>query len=97
MPKSIGYYYFITNLLNFVMESYISGNTTKYQVIEKFKMGDPFCNDPRCKRNRNEEKHEAHNGRIILKEMTAERSFDTTDVYPYYNDTRCQTKRGGKT
>lgn len=108
------------------MECYISRNTKKYQVIEKFKMGDPYCNDPRCQRNRNGERHrvhvisdkptsvyfgenycndprcernrngerhEAHNERIILKDATAERSFDTTGVYPYCNDPRCQTIR----
>jgi hypothetical protein len=108
------------------MEYYISRNTKKYQVIEKFKMGDPYCNDPRCQRNRNGERHkahviseklaniyfgenycndprcqrnrngerhEAHNEKIILKETTAERSFDTTGVYPFCNDPRCQTNR----
>jgi hypothetical protein len=40
------------------------------------------------------ERHEAHNERIILKETTTERFFDTTEVYPYCNDPRCQTNRG---
>ena len=111
------------------MECYISRNTKKYQVIEKFKMGDPYCNDPRCQRNRNGERHkvhviseklaniyfgenycnnprcqrnrngerhEAHNEGLILKESTAERFFDTTEVYSYCNDSRCQTNRAGE-
>ena len=96
MPQSIGYCYFITYLLIFVMGCYISRNTKKYQVIEKFKMGDPYCNDPRCQRNRNGDRHEAHNESIILKETTTERSFDNTEVYPYFNDLRCHTDRGGE-
>jgi hypothetical protein len=77
------------------MECYVSTNTKKYQVIEKFKMGESYCNDPRCQRNRNGERHESHNERIIQNETTVERLFGTTETYPYCNDPRCQTNRGG--
>jgi predicted secreted Zn-dependent protease len=64
------------------MECYISRNTKKYQVIEKFKMGDPYCNDPRCQRNRNEERHKAH----AISEKLANIYFSEN----YCNDPRCQ-------
>ena len=59
-------------------------------------MGDPYCNDPRCQRNRNGERQEAHNESVILKETIAERSFDTIEEFPYCNEARCQTNRGGE-
>lgn len=58
--------------------------------------GENYCNDPRCQRNRNGERHEAHNERIIQNETTVERSFGTTETYPYCNDSKCQVNRGGE-
>jgi hypothetical protein len=84
----IGYYYFVTYLLIFVMEYYISRNTKKYQVIEKFKMGDPYCNDPRCQRNQNGERHKAH----VISEKLANIYFGEN----YCNDPRCQRNRNGE-
>ena len=70
------------------MECYISRNTKKYQVIEKFKMGDPYCNDPRCQRNRNGERHKAH----VISEKLGKIYFGEN----YCNDPRCQRNRNGE-
>jgi hypothetical protein len=75
-------------LLIFVTEWYVSRNTKKYQVIEKFKMGEPYCNDPRCQRNRNGERHRAH----VISEKLANIYFGEN----YCNDPRCQRNRNGE-
>jgi hypothetical protein len=69
------------------MEWYVSRNTKKYQVIEKFKMGEPYCNDPRCQKNRNGERHKAH----VISEKLANIYFGEN----YCNDPRCQRNRNG--
>jgi hypothetical protein len=48
----------------------ISRNTKKHPIVDKFKMGEPYCDDPRCQRNRNGERHKIHftneNGASLL-------------------------------
>ncbi len=70
------------------MECYVSRNTKKYQVIVNFRMGEPYCNDPRCQRNRNGERHKAH----VISEKLANIYFGEN----YCNDPRCQRNRNGE-
>ena len=58
--------------------------------------GENYCNDPRCQRNRNGQKHEAHAESIVSNEKIVNERFDTTDEYTYCNDPRCQTNRDGE-
>ena len=51
-------------------------------------MGEPYCNDPRCHRNRNGERHRAH---VIFEKLN--------NIYfgeNYCNDPRCQRNRSGE-
>ena len=66
-----------------------SRNTKKHQVNEKLKMGEPYCNDPRCQRNRNGERHKAH----VMSEKLANIYFGQN----YCNDPRGQRNRDGET
>ena len=50
-------------------------------------MGDPYCNDPRCRRNRNGERHKAH----VISEKLANIYFGEN----YCNDPKCQRNRNG--
>jgi len=59
-------------------------------------LGQNYCNDPRCQRNRNGQKHEAHTESIISNVPVVDKRFDTTDEYTYCNDPRCQTNRDGE-
>lgn len=59
-------------------------------------LGENYCNDPRCQRNRNGQKHEAHTESIISNETVVDKRFDTADEYTYCNDPRCQTNRDGE-
>lgn len=51
-------------------------------------MGEPYCNDPRCQRNRNGERHKVH---VIGEEQT-----NTYLGQNYCNDPRCQRNRNGQ-
>jgi hypothetical protein len=59
-------------------------------------LGENYCNDPRCQRNRNGQKHEAHTESIISNLTVVDKRFDTTDEYTYCNDSRCQINRDGE-
>lgn len=58
--------------------------------------GENYCNDPRCSRNREGQKHEAHSESYITNELIIDKRFDTTNEYTYCNDPRCQTNRNGE-
>ena len=51
-------------------------------------MGEPYCNDPRCQRNRSGERHKVH---VIGEEQT-----NTYLGQDYCNDPRCQRNRNGQ-
>lgn len=51
-------------------------------------MGEPYCNDPRCQRNRSGERHKVH---VIGEEQT-----NTYLGQNYCNDPRCQRNRNGQ-
>jgi hypothetical protein len=58
-------------------------------------MGEDFCNDPRCQKNRNGERHKGH-GELPHKE---ERTIDNVDTYTgqnYCTDPRFQRNRNGE-
>ena len=59
-------------------------------------LGQNYCNDPRCQRNRSGQKHEAHTESIISNVTVVDKRFDTTDEYTYCNDPRCKTNRHGE-
>ena len=40
-------------------------------------LGENYCNDPRCPRNREGQKHEAHIDSNISNEMIVDKRFDT--------------------
>lgn len=65
----------------------ISRNTKKHPIVDKFKMGEPYCDDPRCQRNRNGERHKIHftneNGGVFVGQN-------------YCNDPRCKRNRYGE-
>ena len=50
-------------------------------------MGEPYCNDPRCQRNRSGERHKAH---VIGEQATAYHGEN------YCNDPRCARNRNGQ-
>lgn len=51
-------------------------------------MGEPYCNDPRCQRNRSGERHKVH--------MIGEEQANTYLGENYCNDPRCQRNRNGQ-
>jgi hypothetical protein len=51
-------------------------------------MGETYCNDPRCQRNRNGERHKAH--------ITGEKLASHYVGENYCNDPRCQRNRDGE-
>lgn len=51
-------------------------------------MGEPYCNDPRCQRNRSGERHKVH--------VIAEEQANTYLGENYCNDPRCQRNRNGQ-
>jgi hypothetical protein len=51
-------------------------------------MGEPYCNDPRCQRNRSGERHKAH---VIGKEQATAYHGEN-----YCNDPRCARNRNGQ-
>ena len=59
-------------------------------------LGENYCNDPRCPRNRDGQKHEAHIDSNISNETIVDKKFDTINEYTYCNDPRCQTNRDGE-
>jgi hypothetical protein len=66
----------------------ISRNAKKDPIIDKFRMGEPYCNDPRCKRNRNGERHKAH--------LRNEKQVSIYVGKNYCNDPRCKRNRNGE-
>jgi hypothetical protein len=66
----------------------ISRNAKKDPIIDKFRMGEPYCNDPRCQRNRNGERHKAH--------LTNEKQVSIYVGKNYCNDPRCKRNRNGE-
>ncbi|HVE38089.1 MAG TPA: hypothetical protein VNA18_07850 [Nitrososphaeraceae archaeon] len=51
-------------------------------------MGEPYCNDPRCQRNRSGERHKVH--------VVGEEQANTYLGENYCNDPRCQRNRNGQ-
>lgn len=51
-------------------------------------MGEPYCNDPRCQRNRSGERHKVH--------VIGEEQANTYLGENYCNDPRCQRNRNGQ-
>ena len=51
-------------------------------------MGEPYCNDPRCQRNRNGERHKVH--------LTNENQASIFIGENYCNDPRCRKNRNGE-
>ncbi|MDW0321949.1 MAG: hypothetical protein QN632_00625, partial [Nitrososphaeraceae archaeon] len=51
-------------------------------------MGEPYCNDPRCQRNRNGERHKVH--------LTKENQASIFVGKNYCNDPRCKRNRNGE-
>ena len=51
-------------------------------------MGEPYCNDPRCQRNRNGERHKVH--------LTNENQANIFFGENYCNDPRCKRNRNGE-
>ncbi|CAN5508351.1 hypothetical protein BH18THE1_BH18THE1_12300 [soil metagenome] len=66
----------------------ISRNAKKDPIIDKFRMGERYCNDPRCQRNRNGERHKSH--------LTNENQASIFVGENYCNDPRCRRNRNGE-